>query len=112
MYAETARERELLIQGVRECRWNEDRCPIDLFASVKGGEGAVVHDFGNGCVFSVHKNIVCIGLTQYFYQTLPCSHFVRAEERVDNLVCKGDASPAFTTTKVSLFACLVGQMET
>lgn len=46
MYAETKREREMLLEAIRNCRWNEERCPISL--SSAGPVGGVVHDFGNG----------------------------------------------------------------
>lgn len=46
MYAETKREQELLLEAIRNCRWNEERCPISL--SSNGPADAVVHDFGNG----------------------------------------------------------------
>jgi hypothetical protein len=46
MYAETTREREMLLQAIRNCRWNEERCPISL--SSAGPAGGIVHDFGNG----------------------------------------------------------------
>lgn len=63
MYAETARERALLLEAIRECRWNEERCPVSLVAHIGAGDtggvgegeggdaqagGAIVHDFGNG----------------------------------------------------------------
>ncbi|KAF8308866.1 hypothetical protein DL93DRAFT_2170750 [Clavulina sp. PMI_390] len=64
MYAETAREREMLVRAVREGRWNEERCPVRVNvvipsdADASGGEsgGAGIGrrnwDFGNGpCVF-------------------------------------------------------------
>lgn len=46
MYAETKREREMLLEAISNCRWNEERSPISLSSS--GPVGGVVHDFGNG----------------------------------------------------------------
>lgn len=54
MYAETERERKMLLDAIRDCRWNEDRCPVSLSVRAESGsdgEGSVVeHDFGNGYV--------------------------------------------------------------
>ena len=49
MYAETHREREAILESVKNCEWNHEGDPIAVF--VKDGS-VVQHDFRQGCVSS------------------------------------------------------------
>lgn len=49
MFAETAREREEILDAIRASEWNMEMNPIVTFVSCLG---TVIHDFASGCVLS------------------------------------------------------------